>query len=239
MGTDSSIVEAARTSYDPESTKVTRSDEQLIDYLIRHEHWSPLEMLEIKFIVEAPIHTLRQWVKHNISMNEVSGRYSVLPEATNIPNPLGQDVSNKQKSIDNLDISTKKEIRQLHNQAHDVSRHAYVKMLELGQSREQARGILGTAQFSRAMIKTNLRDLLFFIKARSHETAQPEIQEYANALTKYVESWVPVAWQSFKTHQIDSIKLTPQQIKILNKILKVDLKEIAQLKESEFEKYFT
>jgi len=237
MGDDQAVVDAARVSYDPSSTNISRTNDALIEYLISHEHWSPLEMCEIKFIVEAPILTIRQWVKHNINMNEISGRYSILPDSTHIPEPMGQDPTNKQKSIDNLTSETKDSIKKIHDQFKKESRFLYEQCLELGQSREQARGLLGTSQYTKCMIKTNLRDLLFFIKARSHETAQPEIQEYANVLSKIVSEWTPSVWKSFEDHQLNSIKLSNSQVKILQNYINLDLEKASQLKITQLKDY--
>lgn len=80
MGSDASIVQAARVSYGP-GTKTVREDAALIDYLMRHRHTSPFEMVEFKFHVKAPIFVVRQWFRHRTaSVNEISGRYSVLKE---------------------------------------------------------------------------------------------------------------------------------------------------------------
>jgi thymidylate synthase (FAD) len=80
MGGDHSIVQAARVSYGP-GTKSVREDRALIDYLMRHRHTSPFEMVEFKFHVKAPLFVVRQWFRHRTaSVNEISGRYSVLKE---------------------------------------------------------------------------------------------------------------------------------------------------------------
>src|SRR5579884_3936018 len=60
MGGDSSIVQAARVSYGP-GTKTVREDRNLINYLMRHRHTTPFEMVELKFHVKLPIFVARQW----------------------------------------------------------------------------------------------------------------------------------------------------------------------------------
>ncbi len=80
MGDDRAIVQAARISYG-EGTKTVREDAALIDYLMRHRHTSPFEMVVFKFHVKAPIFVARQWFRHRTaSVNEISGRYSILRE---------------------------------------------------------------------------------------------------------------------------------------------------------------
>src|SRR5436853_7712003 len=79
MGSDQSIVQAARVSYG-EGTKSVREDRGLIRYLMRHEHTTPFEMVVLKFHIKAPIFVVRQHVRHRTaSLNEESGRYSNMP----------------------------------------------------------------------------------------------------------------------------------------------------------------
>ena len=77
MGSDSSIVQAARVSYG-KGTKKIREDEGLIRYLLRHHHTSPFEMCELKLHVRAPMDCWRQWIRHRMAnVNEYSTRYSI------------------------------------------------------------------------------------------------------------------------------------------------------------------
>jgi thymidylate synthase (FAD) len=62
MGSDQSIIDAARISYS-NNTKQSANDE-LISYLMRHDHWGPFEMAEMLFYVKAPIFVFRQWHRH-------------------------------------------------------------------------------------------------------------------------------------------------------------------------------
>src|SRR5688572_19828627 len=76
MGTDDSVVQAARVSYG-EGTKQVSSDRDLIRYLMRHRHTTPFEMVELKFLVRCPMDCWRQWIRHRTaSVNEYSTRYS-------------------------------------------------------------------------------------------------------------------------------------------------------------------
>src|SRR5690606_10163489 len=85
MGDDAAIVEAARRSYQ-KGTKVSRTDEALIRYLMRNHHTSPFEMVELKFHIRCPIFVARQWLRHRTaSVNELSGRYSVMEDDFYLP----------------------------------------------------------------------------------------------------------------------------------------------------------
>ena len=74
MGDDSSIADAARVSYG-EGTRSVSDNRNLIRYLVRHKHTSPLEMVEVKFHLKLPIFVMRQLVRHRTAaINEDSGR---------------------------------------------------------------------------------------------------------------------------------------------------------------------
>lgn len=84
MGDESSIVQAARVSYG-EGTKTPSDDTTLIRYLMRHRHTTPLEMVELKFLVYVPMDCWRQWIRHRTaSVNEYSTRYSEAIDETAI-----------------------------------------------------------------------------------------------------------------------------------------------------------
>src|SRR5499425_50897 len=82
MGTDESIVQAARVSYG-KGTKRVREDRGLIRFLMRHRHTTPFEMCEIKLHVRVPMDCWRQWIRHRTAnVNEYSTRYSLAIDAT-------------------------------------------------------------------------------------------------------------------------------------------------------------
>jgi thymidylate synthase (FAD) len=77
MGSDESIVQAARVSYG-KGTKKLSEDRGLIRYLLRHHHTTPFEMCEIKLHVRVPMDCWRQWIRHRTAnVNEYSTRYSI------------------------------------------------------------------------------------------------------------------------------------------------------------------
>ena len=85
MGTDNSVVQAARVSYGT-GTKKVQEDRGLIRYLMRHEHTTPFEMCEVKFHIRLPIFVMRQLIRHRTAqVNEYSGRYSVMTDEFYVP----------------------------------------------------------------------------------------------------------------------------------------------------------
>ena len=77
MGTDLTVVNAARVSFGKKKTKFTRQDGKLIDYLARHNHWTPFGHCSLQFHIVAPVFVARQLVKHQVGLvwNEISRRY--------------------------------------------------------------------------------------------------------------------------------------------------------------------
>ena len=103
MGSDVSIVQAARVSYG-EGTKKASDDEHLIRYLMRHRHTTPFEMCELKLHVRVPMAIWRQWVRHRTaSINEYSTRYSIAIDSAHATDPREwrtQSTTNRQGSGD-------------------------------------------------------------------------------------------------------------------------------------------
>ena len=197
MGTDSSIVQAARISYG-RGTKTPEEDRKLIHYLMRNRHTSPFEMCEIKLHCKMPIFVARQWIRHRTaSVNEYSARYSKLSDEFYIPEHLySQDTVNKQGSgkviIANEDQLLEK-ITQHCKEAYNI----YEELLENGVSRELARMVLPVNYYTEWYWKIDLHNLLNFLRLRTDSHAQGEIQDYANAIAQIVQSWVPVVYEAY------------------------------------------
>src|SRR5687768_15107954 len=106
MGSDLSVVRSARVSYDAEwrTGEDEGKDAKLINYLMKNRHTSPFESVTFTFEVKAPIFVFRQWHRHRTwSFNEVSARYSELPEEFYVPaveQITTQSTSNKQMRTD-------------------------------------------------------------------------------------------------------------------------------------------
>ena len=87
MGSDESIVQAARVSYG-KGTKQISQDRGLIRYLLRHRHTTPFEMCEIKLHIRIPMDAWRQWIRHRTAnVNEYSTRYSLAIESAQMTTP--------------------------------------------------------------------------------------------------------------------------------------------------------
>lgn len=205
MGTDMSIVNAARVSYLSDS-KGDYADKKLINYLMMHRHTSPFEQVEFQWRVKCPLFVRSQWHRHRTwSYNEISRRYTSEDIEFYIPEMWRTEASgDKQKSSDTV-------IGRWETGHHDpisvtVYNHCdyavrlYNRMLERGVSKEQARMVLPQNLYTIFYAKVDLHNLLHFIGLRSDSHAQWEIQQYSNAMLEMIRArvpWTVEAWEEY------------------------------------------
>ena len=203
MGNDLSIVRAARVSYDADwrTGDDAGKDEKLISYLMKNHHTSPFEAVTFTFEVKAPLFVFRQWHRHRTwSYNEVSARYSELPEEFYVPelsDITHQSTSNKQMRTNEQHSNAL--LMQSYMRKSMMDAFAlYKELLVQGCPRELARSVLPTSTYSRMFATVDLHNLFHFLRLRLHEHAQKEIRVYAEAMLELVEPIVPYAVAAFK-----------------------------------------
>ena len=198
MGTDTSIVEAARVSVDG-GFKSATDNRRLIRYLISHDHMSPFEMVEFKFRVCAPMFVARQWFRHRTgSFNEISRRYTEFRDDFYEPEDwYSQGKTNKQGSGIPVSAELQPCARKLVEGFHDHVRAVYKELIDLGVSREQARIVLPMSSYTWFMWKVNLRNLLHFLDLRQDDAAQMEIRVYADVLEGVVRHYCPYTHEAW------------------------------------------
>jgi thymidylate synthase (FAD) len=216
MGSDESIVQAARVSYG-KGTKKVHEDRGLIRYLMRHRHTTPFEMCDIKFHVRVPMDCWRQWIRHRTaSVNEYSTRYSEAidaAQATSETDWRQQAVGNRQGSTGFVDPERGSQLSRKEAELQAMSRRLYEERLQAGVAREQARKDLPLSTYTEAYWKVNLHNLLHFLALRMDEHAQLEIRSYANVIGyEIVSKWCPLAWEAFLDYQFHCLHLSkPEQ----------------------------
>lgn len=206
MGSDDAIVSAARTSYG-NGTKTKREDAALIDYLIRNEHWSPVEQVVLKFRMKMPIFIARQFIRHRTArLNEVSARYSELPDNFYVPTVWRmQDTKNKQGSV--AAPLNHERITKLVADHSKKSYELYQLLLnEENVAREMSRMVLPLNIGTAWVWQMDLRNLFNFLKLRLDNHAQLEAQEYAKVIGMMVQTVAPVAYESFERHVLHKPK---------------------------------
>lgn len=218
MGDDSSIVQAARISYN-QGLKNPKEDEALIRYMMRHHHMTPFEMVEFKFHVKMPIFVARQWHRHRTaSINEVSGRYTALKDEFYVPEEKDitkQSGSNKQGGSDeSLEDSyfLKKGFYLEQQEIYE----GYKEKIKTGLRKELARINLPVSLYTEFYWKVNLRNLLHFLGLRMDSHAQYEIREYADKMGLIVNDIVPIAYQCFLDYQFNALTLTVYDLKAIS-----------------------
>jgi thymidylate synthase (FAD) len=224
MGTDESIVQAARVSYG-KGTKTKSNDRELIRYLMRHKHTSPFEMCEIKFHIRVPMDTWRQWIRHRTAnVNEYSTRYSVAVDSTYKTAPDAwrmQATVNKQGSGGFFDASAGEALTKKEAEIHQACVNEYKRRIEMGVAREQARKDLPLATYTEAYWKIDLGNLLHFLALRMEKKAQLEIRTYSELIgNEIVKKWCPFAWEAFTDYVLDTFSLSKIEQKILISVSK-------------------
>lgn len=196
---DHAIVQAARVSFN-QGIKTPDKDIGLIDFLVKHRHTSPFEMVKFKFHIKAPIFVQRQWIRHRTAnVNEISGRYSVLQEDFYYPNKIyDQGKMNKQMSGNEIkDEKTKILYKEYLNNS-KKQYELYKKLTDSGVSREMARIGLPLNMYTEFYWCIDLHNLMNFIKLRSAENAQFEIKEYSDAIKNIVTEFCPNTMKAFE-----------------------------------------
>ncbi len=222
LGSDQSIVQAARVSYGRGTKKVSQ-DRELIRYLIRHKHTTPFEMCEIKFHVRVPMDTWRQWIRHRTAnVNEYSTRYSEAIDSAHLTLPGEwrlQSKSNKQGSEGFLDKRTGKHLTEQEEELHQRMVQIYEERLKAGVAREQARKDLPLSTYTEAYWKMDLHNLLHFLELRMDPTAQLEIRSYAHIMGyEIVKKWCPLTWEAFEDYILKGMKLSIHEQAIVSAI---------------------
>ena len=212
MGSDASIVQAARVSYGA-GTKLVSEDRGLIRYLMRHQHTTPFEMCELKLHVRVPMDCWRQWIRHRTAnVNEYSTRYSLAIDAAQTTSESewrSQSKDNKQGSGDMLPDEVGAQLSAEEKDLIDRARTVYEKRIERGVAREQARKDLPLSTYTEAYWKCDLHNLFHFLWLRMDAHAQSEIRSYASVIGHdIVAKWCPLAWEAFQDYRMHSMSLS-------------------------------
>ncbi len=234
MGDDTSIVQSARVSYG-KGTKKVSTDSGLIKYLMRHWHSTPFEMCEIKYHVKLPIFIARQWIRHRTAnVNEYSARYSILDKEFYLPkleNLAAQSQSNRQGRGDVLTGNQAEEVLDLLKKDAETTYNNYEVMLnerydgsvindgKVGLARELARMNLTLNTYTQWYWKTDLLNLMNFLRLRADHHAQYEIRAYADAMLDTVKKWVPITYEAFMDYRVGGIEISSKGKIVIQKMI--------------------
>lgn len=213
MGSDLSVVNAARVSFGAEKSEIDEKDVKLINYLMSHNHSSPFEHCVITYRFTVPLFIRSQHHRHRTwSYNEISRRYTDVdlnfyePNSFRTQHKSNRQASNQEEMIDPYLGSepqktlvpsgrlTASGMVKAHNRG---SLSLFTQLLEAGVCREQARGVLPQSLYTQYYGTVNLHNLLKFVSLRTHTGAQWEIQQVASACLKIAEPLFPCSVGSF------------------------------------------
>lgn len=245
MGNDGAVVQAARVSYGAGTKKVSE-DSALISYLMRHKHTTPFEMCELKLHIKLPIFVARQWIRHRTaSVNEYSGRYSVMDEDYYVPDEKTvcfQSADNKQGRGEALSRFEAVKTCDMIREDARVCREHYDKMISKGVSREIARICLPVSSYTQWYWKTDLHNLFNFLRLRTAPNAQYEIRQYATLiLNEIVCPWVPICFDAFRKYLIGGVLLSGPQKRFIKSALRgenPDFSDMSDREAKEFKEIF-
>lgn len=232
MGDDSSVVQAARVSYGT-GTEAVQSDTGLINYLLRHDHTTPFEMCEIKLHVKLPVFVARQWIRHRMAnINEYSARYSILDREFYIPeaeNLAVQSTDNKQGRGEVLSPEQAREVQQWLLREANSAYDAYLDVIKpvengghYGLARELARMNLPTNIYTQWYWKTDLHNLMRFMRLRADSHAQKEIRVYAEMIERIVAEWTPATFEAYQNYIKDVMKFSSKELEALALIMNTE-----------------
>ena len=210
MGSDLSVVNAARVSYDKETEEISERDRKLINFLIREKHTSPFRHASVTFEVYAPLVVARQWWKYAVASshvddqngwNESSRRYITEDEEFYIPTATqwrSKPENSKQGSGEPVDEFVGQRFTDRLEEIVRLGEEAYESAMQQGIAPELARLFLPAyGMYVRWRWTTSLQGVMTFLEQRLPHDAQSEIREYADAVLNLSKDIFPETFKSY------------------------------------------
>ena len=205
MGSDLTVVNAARVSFGKRKKEFTEGDKKLIGFLAKHGHWSPFGHGSLQFHIKAPVFVARQLVKHQIGLtwSEISRRYvDYEPEFYEVDKWRGRPINKKQGSseeeIEWVDGNEEVSTTSLQTEIEALAEYNYNWMLRAGIAPEQARMILPQSMMTEWYWSGTLYAFARVCNLRCAEDAQYETRIVANLIDKECEQLFPISWTELR-----------------------------------------
>ena len=211
MGSDLSVVNAARVSYSKESEwesitpagltpgALSDKDEKLIKYLAKHNHWSPFAHASLQFRIKAPIFVARQLVKHQVGLvwNEISRRYvDYEPELYEPKEWRGRPQNSKQGSDGTVSIDSNEKHRL--DMTMEQCKIIYNSLIGKGIAPEQARMVLPQSMMTEWIWSGTLYAFARVCNLRCAKDTQEETRHIANQIHNICNKEFPNSWKYLK-----------------------------------------
>ena len=198
MGSDLSVVNAARVSFGKRKEEVSKGDEKLIGFLAKHGHWSPFAHCSAQFHIKAPVFVARQLVKHQVglSWNEISRRYvDTNVEFHEVDKWRGRAEDKKQGSDEDNILRG----RDLEYEALTKTLvGAYMRMIRSGTCPEQARMILPQSMMTEWYWSGSLMAFARVCNLRCKPDAQLETRMVADQIDESSSVVAPISWKALR-----------------------------------------
>ena len=208
MGTDLTVANAARVSFNKESSFdvmemgvfLKAGDQKLLDFLAKNGHFTPFTHCMITMREKVPLFVARQRFKHTVgfSYNEVSRRYVDYEPEFYIPEDWRAKADDRKQgsSEDKVDINSTNFMIDEYKQSIDKSKWTYEHLLRLGVCPEQARMVLPQSMYTEYFVTGSLYAWSRAYLLRSSETAQKEIRDLAEEWHNIIVKLFPQSWVS-------------------------------------------
>lgn len=207
---DTDPATVARISFNNfEDIRTEEQDLRLYNYLMRNDHTTPIEMIEVWLEMKLPIFLARQFVRHRTcSINEVSARYTKLPAEWYIPETVGGKPTDgaKQGQSDTLDSGIQEDFKTTLEELCLESYTNYEWYIDAGVAPEHARLMLHGNHYTHWVWKQDLHNLMHFLSLRMDSHAQIEAQEYATAIYDLLKLHLPYSMELFDNFRRKSSK---------------------------------
>jgi thymidylate synthase (FAD) len=187
------VAYCARVS-NPANQNNTETNEKLIRYLIKNQHWSPLEMVNICLEIETTRDIARQILRHrSFSFQEFSQRYAIADLGFDYKEARLQDTKNRQNSIETNNSKLEEDWENIQERVAEIAEVSYKWAIENGIAKEQARAVLPEGMTkSRMYMNGTLRSWVHYIQLRSGNGTQKEHREVAIACAAAIEPIFPM-----------------------------------------------
>jgi len=198
MGSDLTVVNAARVSFGKKKTKLDKKDERLIKYLATHSHWTPFAHVSLQFHIQAPIFVARQLIKHQVGLvwNEISRRYVDTPPTFHAPEKWRGRAKDKKQGASEEEV-TNHGTQTYETACHRAVEH-YNQLIGSGVCPEQARMVLPQSMMTEWYWSGSLFAFARVCNLRCKPDAQYETQLVANAIDELAINVAPVSWKELK-----------------------------------------
>ena len=195
LGTDLTVVNAARVSFDKHHSKFTDGDEKLISYLAQHGHWTPFGHPQLQFRISAPVFVARQLVKHQVGLvwNEVSRRYVDTPPTFYYTDTWRKKATDKKQGSSDEEVHLHLRLKDDLIYIQEKAAQLYAELLRKGVAPEQARMILPQSMFTEWYWTGSLYAFTRVCKLRLSNDAQEETREVAKLLSNELKKSFPIS----------------------------------------------